>query len=392
MAATPGDQREDQAAASAAAVAAIYAQAELVIIAAVSSLTRKAVTGALLPGLAAMRLQRTIAAVFAGIRPRVEAELSQAAADLGAGTGGAGVSAAEALAPLAEAIEAAEDTAQQAVAEVLSDAVAAADAVTAPGRLAITAGPERLAITGPKRRPSVFRDASDAYRYAVQGAIEDTRGGMPGTSLSLSRIQAAQKALDDLADHGITGFTDRTGRRWDLASYVEMATRTAVSNSWDDLQTATAVRSGLDLIETYTHSSEGSCKLCLPWLGRKLSLTGATEGYATLSEAKAAGFRHPSCRCSWIVIGSGVMTEVASAVPDARAAAVYKASQRQRALERRVRLAGRRAQAAITPQARTAARRELRAARSASEHHRHTTGLVMTKVGVARREHPVNAR
>jgi hypothetical protein len=230
------------------------------------------------------------------------------------------------------------------------------------------------------------------YQRAVDRAVASTRGGLPATSLSLSRIQAAQKALDDLASQGITGFVDKAGRRWDLASYVEMATRTAVSNAWDDHQAAALIRAGVDLVLVGTHSTEGSCPRCLPWLGRTLSLAGATADFPTLAEAKAAGFRHPNCRCSWAPIGVGVAAEVASPVEVERAAAVYKASQRQRALERCVRAAHRMTAAAATPAARAKARRELQAAKLAAEQHRRRSGLVMTQASVKRRQHPHRAR
>ena len=39
------------------------------------------------------------------------------------------------------------------------------------------------------------------------------------------RRRTAQRAWERLLSRGVTGFTDRAGRRWELASYVEMATR-----------------------------------------------------------------------------------------------------------------------------------------------------------------------
>jgi predicted DsbA family dithiol-disulfide isomerase len=74
------------------------------------------------------------------------------------------------------------------------------------------------------------------------------------------------------------------------------------------------------------------------------------------------------------------------------AAQVYKASQHQRALERNVRAAGRAAHAAITPQAKTRARRDLAAARAASAAHRQQHHLRMMKVSAQRRERPYGAR
>lgn len=232
---------------------------------------------------------------------------------------------------------------------------------------------------------------ANPYAAALDKAMGKP-GGFPGQPLSSRRLQAAQVMLDDLADRGITGFTDKAGRRWDLATYVEMATRTAVSNAWDDMQADLAVKSGLDLVWTGTYSTEGTCPRCLPWLNRMLSLTGSTPGIPTVTEAKAAGWRHPQCRCWWHAIGGGPMPKVMSNVAIEDAAEVYKHSQVQRAHERNVRAAARRFQAAVTPQAKGHARRELAAARKASLAHRQQHQLRIMKVTSKRREMPYGPR
>jgi hypothetical protein len=414
---TPGDQREDHAQAAADTIAAIYAQAELVIIAAIATLARKVATGTLLPAIAVRRLRQTVNTVLSSAAPRVRTVLedamqgaSEAARDTILSTAPEAITTLPEAAnparrvpdlnpwtqPLAELLDTAGDTAAQSAEDAFTAVTAAAQevpetaaapaaiAAQAPVRLALPAAPARLAL--PPAPPP-----ENPYEAAL-GRAFGKFGGWPGSTLSARRIEAAQAMLDDLAEHGITGFTDKTGRKWDLASYVEMATRTAVSNAWDDMQAGAAIRSGLDLVETGTHSTEGSCPLCIPWLGRTLSLTGATEGYATVDEAKAAGWRHPNCRCFWVVIGGGYMADVTNPVDIADAAEVYKASQQQRALERRVRAAGRRAQAAVTPQAKTRARRELAAARAASAAHRQQHQLRIMKVTSQRRERPFGPR
>lgn len=328
------------------------AQAELAVIATVALLAKRVASGALPLAVAQRRLART-ASLLPGAVLRA----------LPASGGGA-----EALGPsLADAAASAVDAARAA----LASAVEAAEGSSAslPGVTTIS-----------------------PFRQAVTEAIGSTRGGLPATSLSLSRVQAAQKALDDLAAQGLTGFVDKAGRRWDLATYVEMATRTAVSNAWDEHQAQALVHSGVDLVVVGTHSTEGSCALCRPWLGRTLSLAGVTPGHPTLAQARAAGFRHPNCRCSWAPVGVAMVDEVTNPVDAARSAAVYTAAQRQRALERRVRAAHRANAAAITPHARNKARRELTAARAAAEQHRARTGLVMTQASVRRRQHPFAAR
>lgn len=351
---SPGDAREDHAQQVGAVVGAVFAQASLVLIATIAEFARKVAAGTMLPAVAQRRLARTAQTVLFMALPRAHAAVGAAAST---------------IAPL---LEQAAQTAEAAAEEALQTAVTAADAVEPPVAATVT---------------SVFTP----YQRAVDRAIRTTRGGLPATSLSLSRVQAAQKALDDLAAQGIAGFVDHTGRRWELASYVEMATRTAVSSAWDEHQAQALVRAGVDLVLVGTHSTEGSCPRCLPWLGRTLSLAGATPDFPTLADAKAAGFRHPNCRCSWAPIGIGVAEEVTNPVELDRAAAVYKASQRQRALERRVRAAHRRMAAAVTPAARSKARRDLHAARLAADEHRQSSGLVMTKASVRRRQHPFQA-
>lgn len=349
---TPGDQREDHAQQVADRMAAVYSQAELALIALVAALVRKVAVGIVQPVIAGRQLDRQAQQILDRAVPQIRAAVDS----------GMRHTAVRALLP--------------------SSARPSAVAVDA-GRL--------LATSLDRANDTAIQSLNRVYRQAVRQAIADTRGGAPYSSLSLSRIQAAQKALDDLGDCGITGFVDKTGRRWDLTSYVEMATRTAVSTAWDDLQAEAMARTGLDLVLVATHSTEGSCPHCLPWLGQTLSLAGATAGYPTLAEAKATGFRHPNCRCYWTPLGAGLAADVTNPASLDHAAAVYKASQRQRALERQVRKAGRRAHAAITPQARTAARQDLAKARMASAAHRRLTGLRMTKVGAARREHPFRA-
>lgn len=367
---TPGDAREDHAQASGDAIAAVFAQAELVTIAAIASLARKLAAGQMTQAVAVRQLRRTVNAVLGADAPKVRKVLDDAMQDASRQASAAIASAAgtpgglEHAEPLAVLLDHAADTAARSAEDDLA-------AVTT----AIRGAP-------PPENP---------YQAALSGAF-DRNGGWPGSTLSYRRIQAAQDMLDDLAAKGVTGFTDKAGRNWDLATYAEMATRTAVSNAWDDMQHSAMLRAGFDLAVIGTHSTEGSCPHCLPWLGRTISLSGATAGYPTYDEARAAGWRHPNCRCFDTPLGAGIAPEVTNPVAIEQAAAAYKASQHQRALERKVREAGRRYHAAVTPQARAKARRDLAAARANSAAHRQKHGVRMMKVSVQRRERPFGAR
>ncbi|MFF7233378.1 phage minor capsid protein [Streptomyces sioyaensis] len=60
---------------------------------------------------------------------------------------------------------------------------------------------------------------------AIVDAFRDVVARVTSTSLlgTGTRRQATQEAMRDFADRGISGFTDRAGRRWQLTSYAETA-------------------------------------------------------------------------------------------------------------------------------------------------------------------------
>jgi Phage minor capsid protein 2 len=325
-----GDEREDRAETIGAAIGEAFASAELTIIATIARTARVAAVAGT-AGTGAQKVNRTAAAALG---------LAQAQA--------------------AKAVE---------------------DAGITPVPKPVTNLIEAAARTA-------YATARSVYTDAVKAALAADRGGLPYSTLSLSRVQAAQRVISNLAAKGITGFTDSAGRNWDVASYAEMATRTAVSSAYDDLLTGAIRRSGENLVLVGTHSSEGTCPKCLPYLGHLLSITGHVPGYTSLAQAKAAGFRHPSCRCTLSPEHdrADALEAAAAAKSPQQAAKDYAASQQQRALERDVRAAARQAQAAFTPAQRTAARRDLAAARQASQAFRSRSGLHLPMVRIRERE------
>jgi hypothetical protein len=383
-----GDEREDLALAVAAAIALIYQTAELTLLSALTTAVRKSLPFGAVTIAALAKLRRQVAAVMAAAEQRARRLLDRVGVPWD-------------YRPIIPAPTSTPD-------------LSALGSLEPPGQLGSSA--DVAAITGQQTGPSlrdmfasisaqVYRNVPDIYQTAVIDATAESPGGLPVGPYSAERIRMAQKALDILTERGITGFTDRAGRNWDLLAYVEMATRTAVSNAYDNVLNAIMLNAGHDLIWTFTHSTEGSCPLCIPWLGRVLSLTGTTTGpvsivdaggqrvsvevSGTLNEARAAGFRHPNCRCGWVPFHDGV--DLTPPVPTAEAQALYEASQRQRGLERKVRAAGRRAATAMSPEARMQAKRDLAAARAASAAHRAAYGSKMTRHDAWVREHPFRA-
>ena len=187
----------------------------------------------------------------------------------------------------------------------------------------------------------IFRATLDIYRVVIARTVSSVTLG------ALTRRQAAQKALDTFATRGVTGFVDRAGRHWDLASYTEMALRTGTAHAAVDAHTTTLMDSGLDLVVVSNAPQE--CEICRPWEGQILSLSGATGSVAaqdpvtgravtvtvkaSLSEARAAGLYHPNCRHSHSVYLPGV-THRPTGTADVEGDA---ARQQLRYLERQVR-------------------------------------------------------
>jgi Phage minor capsid protein 2 len=244
--------------------------------------------------------------------------------------------------------------------------------VAAPDAVRVLAAETVGAVTSTHQR--ILRWVLDTYREVVARVSGQV---LLGTQ---TRRQAAQAALDRLAGRGVTGFVDRAGRSWDLSSYVEMATRTAAGNAAvaghvDRLQAA-----GLDLVVVSDAPQE--CKLCRPWEGEVLTLSGATVGAievasattgrpvrvrvaGSLAQARAAGFQHPNCRHSVSAYLPGA-TRLPTGTADPQGDADR---QRLRYLERQIRSWKRRQAAALDPAAATLAGARVRAYQAAIRQH-----------------------
>ena len=122
-------------------------------------------------------------------------------------------------------------------------------------------------------------------------ALEAVRGSVVGYQ---TWQQSARKYRDQLSDQGITGFTDKNGRPWNMTTYAEMVARTTTMEAHLQGTTNRLLELGQDLVKVSTHN--GACPKCQPWQGKILSLTGKSDGYKTLEEAKSSGLFHPNCR------------------------------------------------------------------------------------------------
>ncbi|MFF9312156.1 phage minor capsid protein [Streptomyces sp. NPDC014748] len=273
---------------------------------------------------------------------------------------------------------------QAAVAEL--GALGVGQAAAAAEALPTAAVVDRLAAaviadTGPAHL-RMLRQTLDVYRSVVARAAAAPVLG------AQTRRQAAQSALDAFADRGVTGFIDRAGRSWELRSYVEMATRSAVGRAAVEAHTDRLGAAGVDLVIVSQAPEE--CRLCRPWERKILTREGASGARdvelehgiedgrmvtvhvaGSLPEARSAGLMHPNCRHTVSAYLPGI-----SKVPKAQASrGTYEDTQQQRYLERQVRKWKRRAAAGLDDDARRAANARVRAYQARIRELTSSTGL-----------------
>lgn len=239
----------------------------------------------------------------------------------------------------------------------------------------------------------ILRWTDDVYRAVIaEASLTDVLSG------TMTRRQAAQGAWERFLTKGVTGFQDRSGRRWELASYVEMATRTGVTQAAVEGHMDRLSDLGVDLVIVSNAPQE--CRLCRPFEGKVLARRGSAgrvevqhatqdrtvtvDVVATVREAVAEGLLHPNCRHSLGAYLPG-LTVAPTRTADPKGDADR---QKLRALERKVRRRKLKAAAIIDPDVKTKLNARVRDAQAEIREHTAATGLLRQRpreqVGVAR--------
>lgn len=184
---------------------------------------------------------------------------------------------------------------------------------------------------------AALRQMDDVYRKTLFKANMYVANGASTVN------QAVDMATKDFLSQGIRCIEYKNGRRVDIASYSEMAIRTA--NQRVTLMADGAVRDkhGIHTVLAPAHSN--TCPLCLAWQGKVLiddvySSGKAREGkYPLLSTAMKEGFLHPNCRHhpTTFIPGINSMPKEQTEEEKQEALNKYNAEQKQRYYERKIR-------------------------------------------------------
>lgn len=213
----------------------------------------------------------------------------------------------------------------------------------------------------------ILRQITDEYRRVVRAVAPTV------IAAGVTNRQALQSALDRFADRGVTGFVDKSGRRWRIDSYAEMVMRTARMRAGNEGRISGYTAAGVELVRVSTHPD--CAPQCAPYQGRILALSGpsgtrvidghAVHVVATLGEAIARGYHHPNCRHVDTAYMPGMNVEVPVPVDPEK----YEAAQRQRQIERHIRRWKRREVVAATPGAKQQAAVKVREWQAAQRLH-----------------------
>ncbi|WP_100811778.1 phage minor capsid protein [Microbacterium sp. BR1] len=216
----------------------------------------------------------------------------------------------------------------------------------------------------------ITRYPQDAYQRVVSLYSPSTLLGV-----TTSRVQQAATVQRFLAE-GITGFVDRSNRRWTVGAYAEMAGRTSVNRAFNDAGTWRMGQAGIHLV-TVVRGLD-SCARCAAWAGKILSTDGTPAGprllprqtgtgavtvevSGTVDEARASGWNHPNCRCRLVPFMPGLTVPQEDTTYDE---AAEKERAEQRRLERDIRAAKRREVSAMDDMSGRRAKADVREAQA----------------------------
>lgn len=183
---------------------------------------------------------------------------------------------------------------------------------------------------------AALRLTDDKYREII------FKSQMFLSSGTMTLNQAIDRAAHDFLHKGINCIEYANGNKVNIASYAEMALRTANKRAVLTGQGAMMAEQGEYLVQV---SSYGACSdTCLPWQGKVYFddvYAGGTPGkdnkYPLLSTAMAEGLYHPNCRHSQDPYIEGISNEPPKGFDEGKVRERYAAEQKQRAIERKIR-------------------------------------------------------
>jgi hypothetical protein len=174
----------------------------------------------------------------------------------------------------------------------------------------------------------------------LERAVTDVASGNDSYTTAIS------SAMNDMADHGLTGHVYPSGQKISMPPYVRREIMNGMSKVCRTIGFERASEWGSDLIQTTAHA--GARPLCYPYQGRVFSLSGEHKIYLPLAETsygEPAGLFGINCRHWFFPFFEGLNQEYTEEERDPALAVeggppndeIYEATQVQRYNERMIR-------------------------------------------------------
>lgn len=125
----------------------------------------------------------------------------------------------------------------------------------------------------------ILRAPADAYQAMASKHIGSQLTGMTASQALHRRI------LDEYLADGITGYIDKSHRRWTIGAYSEIAARTAAQRAWNDQAVASLEAARIDTLTPVIGNS--ACENCGQWAGKILTQSSGSPEVAAIAQATA---------------------------------------------------------------------------------------------------------
>lgn len=147
---------------------------------------------------------------------------------------------------------------------------------------------------------TVGRTAGQLLAQAAKDQItlEIAEGALTGAT----RRQISDKIMATLRAGGVTGLVDKRGAQWTLDRYAAMLARTKLMEARNTGVANKMLQNGYDLVEITGGNSTHSA--CAKWEYKIVSLSGRSEEYPSLADARADGIFHPNCQHHYNIVHS----------------------------------------------------------------------------------------
>lgn len=202
----------------------------------------------------------------------------------------------------------------------------------------------------------MLESTKQAYQATVSDIVSRVQATQTALDIGAGEVvtgvsswnQALRHSIDRMKQNGITGFIDHGGHRWSAEAYTAMDIRTTVANTARAAVWETNQNFGNDLYLVSYH--QGARPLCYPWQNKIIS---ANDRYGTTydldgneieiipqrltSYGEPAGLFGINCKHYPTPFIPGVSLIRGEPQDPEENARVYKESQQQRALERKIR-------------------------------------------------------